>query len=50
MNGLVCQKGRQVGVPTPFNDAIVEVMHGIDDGSLKQAPAVVDRVLRAVGR
>jgi len=50
MNGLVCQKGRQVGVPTPFNDAIVEVMHGIDDGSLRQAPAVVDRVLRAAGR
>ena len=50
MNGLVCQKGRQVGVPTPFNDAIVEVMHGIDDGSLKQDPKVVDRVVRAAGR
>lgn len=50
MNGLVAQKGREVGIPTPFNDAIVEGMHGIDDGSLKQAPANVDRVLRAAGR
>ncbi len=50
MNGLVCKKGREVGVPTPFNDAIVEAMRGIDDGSLKQGAAHVDRVLGAVGR
>ena len=50
MNGLICQKGREVGVPTPFNDAIVEVMHGIDDGSIKPDPSTVDRILKAVGR
>jgi 2-dehydropantoate 2-reductase len=50
MNGLVAQKGRQMGVPTPFNDAVVEAMHGIDDGSRKQDPRVVDRVVRAAGR
>ena len=50
MNGLICRKGREVGVPTPFNDAIVDAMHGIDDGSLKPDPSVVDRIMRAVGR
>jgi len=49
MNGFVCQKGREVGVPTPFNDAIVEAMHGIDDGSIKPGPENVDRIMRAVG-
>jgi 2-dehydropantoate 2-reductase len=50
MNGFICQKGREVGVPTPFNDAIVEAMHGIDDGSLKQDASTVDLILRTAGR
>ena len=50
MNGLVCQKGREVGVATPFNDAIVDAMHGIDDGTLQQGADHVDRILKAVGR
>ncbi len=50
MNGLICQKGREVGVPTPFNDAIVEAMHGIDDGSIKPDPSVVDQIMKDVGR
>ena len=50
MNGLICSKGREVGIPTPFNDAIVEAMHDIDDGSLKPDPSTVDRIIKAVGR
>ena len=50
MNGFVSHKGREVAVPTPFNDAIVDTMHGIDDGSLKPDPTNVDRILKAVGR
>ena len=50
MNGLICQKGREVGVPTPFNDAIVDAMHGIDDGSIKPDPSVVDQIMKDVGR
>ena len=50
MNGLVCRKGREVGVPTPFNDAIVDAMHGIADGTLQQGSEQVDRILKAVGR
>ncbi len=50
MNGLICRKGRELGVPTPFNDAIVEAMHGIDDGSIKPDPSVVDQIMKDVGR
>ena len=50
MNGLVCLKGMEVALPTPFNDAIVDAMHGIDDGSLKPDPSNVDQILKAAGR
>ena len=50
MNGFVSHKGREVAVATPFNDAIIDAMHGIDDGSLKPDPSNVDRILQAVGR
>ncbi len=29
LNGCVSEKGRQVGVPTPFNDRIVEIVHDL---------------------
>ena len=50
MNGLVAEKGREFSVPTPFNDAIIDAMHGIDDGSLALDAGNIDRILRAVGR
>ena len=50
MNGLVAQKGREMAVPTPFNDAVIEVMNGIDDKALEQSDAHVDRILKAVGQ
>ncbi len=50
MNGLVAQKGLEVVIPTPYNDAVIEVMNGIDDGTLAQGEAHVDRILNAVGR
>ena len=49
MNGLVSAKGREVSVPTPFNDAIVDAMHGIDDGSLDPGSSNIDLILKAVG-
>ena len=50
MNGFVAGKGREVSVPTPFTDALIDAMHGIDDGSLTPGPDNLDRVLRAAGR
>ena len=50
MNGLVAQKGREMAVPTPFNDAVIEVMNGIDDKTLEQSDVHLDRILKAVGQ
>jgi 2-dehydropantoate 2-reductase len=35
LNGLVARKGKEKGVPTPVNDAVVEVMRRVDNGELK---------------
>ena len=35
INGVVSAFGRKVGVPTPMNDKVVEIIHGIEDGKLK---------------
>jgi len=34
INGSVCAYGRKVGVPTPCNDKVVEIIHDIEDGKL----------------
>ncbi len=39
LNGYVVRKGREVGVPTPMNEAIVEVTKRVEAGELKQDPA-----------
>jgi 2-dehydropantoate 2-reductase len=32
INGVVCKYGDKYDVPTPFNDLVVEIIHGIEDG------------------
>jgi 2-dehydropantoate 2-reductase len=39
LNGYVVKKGREVGVPTPMNEAIVEITKRIEAGALPQGPA-----------
>ncbi len=34
INGAVCAQGRRVGVPTPMNDKVVEIIHRIENGEL----------------
>lgn len=34
INGVVCAFGRKVGVPTPMNDKIVDIIHRIENGEL----------------
>lgn len=34
INGFVSQQGRRVGVPTPCNDKVVEIVHRIEAGEL----------------
>jgi 2-dehydropantoate 2-reductase len=35
INGAVSEYGRRVGCPTPINDRVVEIIHGIEQGRLK---------------
>ena len=32
INGIVCSKGRELGIPTPFNDCVVSVIEKIENG------------------
>ncbi|MDL2268482.1 2-dehydropantoate 2-reductase [Desulfosarcina sp. OttesenSCG-928-A07] len=38
INGQVCATGRKHGVPTPYNDTIVAVIHGIEEGKYTPCP------------
>ncbi len=42
VNGVVCKVGREFGVPTPLNDAIVEIVHGIENGLYEISPSNLD--------
>ena len=44
LNGYVSTRGREVGVPTPVNDAIVTVLKEVESGARAPSPANVDRV------
>jgi len=38
INGVVCEYGKKTGVPTPFNDRIVDIITKIEKGELKPEP------------
>jgi 2-dehydropantoate 2-reductase len=38
LNGLVARKGRETGIPTPMNDAIITVTKRVESGELTPAP------------
>ena len=40
--GLVARKGCELGIPTPFNDAVVEIDRRINNGLLKMDPSNFD--------
>jgi len=44
INGLVARKGRQAGVPVPYNTAITEVNRLIESGAIKPALSNIARV------
>jgi 2-dehydropantoate 2-reductase len=46
LNGYVCEQGRRVGVPTPFNDAVAETVRRHRVGALKPDPANLEPLLK----
>jgi 2-dehydropantoate 2-reductase len=44
INGGVARHGRAHGVPTPFNNRAVELVHAMERGERERAPAVLDEM------
>ena len=42
IDGVVVKKGKEVGVPTPLCEKIVEISHGIEDGLYEISPKNLD--------
>ncbi len=42
INGLVSSKGKEAGVPTPFNDAVSEIARRINQGKLEMDRSNLD--------
>jgi 2-dehydropantoate 2-reductase len=49
MNGYISEHGRRAGIPTPLNDAIVQVVSEIDAVEKRPGPDNVQRVLTLAG-
>jgi 2-dehydropantoate 2-reductase len=47
--GLVARKGRELGIPTPFNDAVVELDRQINRGELEMDRSNFERLKMKVG-
>ncbi len=49
MNGYVVQRGREVNVPTPVSEEVVNVVREVDRGIRTPSPDHVDEILAAAG-
>jgi 2-dehydropantoate 2-reductase len=50
LNGYVVDQGRRVGVKTPFNEKVVELVHTHGVGTLKPDPKNLDPLARMLPR
>ena len=42
INGAVAARGRELGIPTPLNDGIVELVHGYERGEAEPSPGALE--------
>lgn len=42
LSGHVCKTGRELGIATPYNDKVVEIVHGIEQGIYPLSPENVN--------
>ena len=49
MNGYIVEKGRDAGVPTPVNAAVVDMIHAIDNKEISPDPANIATTLKNAG-
>ena len=44
INGVICGYGRKLGIPTPINDQIVDIIHREERGELRLDPSNLDLI------
>jgi len=44
LNGHIVKTGKQVGIPAPMNQAMVDVLRDIESGKARPSPALIDRL------
>lgn len=49
MNSYVVARGRERGVPTPLSAAVIELVHGVEDGARRPAPETIGLALQHAG-
>ena len=47
--GVASRRGRELGIPTPFNDAVVEIDRQINSGKRKMDPSNLELLKKMVG-
>ena len=50
LNGYVVEQGRTVGVKTPFNEKIVQLVHQHGVGTLKPSPQNLEPLIQMLPR
>jgi hypothetical protein len=48
--GVVCREGRRLGIPTPGNDAVVELDRMINKGELRMGPSNFELLRQRIAR
>ena len=46
INGIVFQYGRKLGVATPINEEVIQVLHSVEEKRLNQSPELLDKILK----
>lgn len=49
MNGYIVERGRDAGIPTPVNAAVVDMIHAIDNREIAPDPANIATTLKNAG-
>jgi 2-dehydropantoate 2-reductase len=44
LNGLVVEKGREAGIPTPANEGIIAAVHKVERGEVAQGPGTINGI------
>ena len=49
LNGFVSKTGKEMGIPTPYNDAVVQIIRGIESGEFLVTQKNLGRVDSIIG-